>query len=289
MGHARSVRAVTRLEEHRMSAAFTSYGLRTIAGASLDPILNVDDFRMSEPTFPPHPHAGFSAVTYLFEDSKGSFVNRDSLGDRSVIGPGALHWTQAGRGMMHEEIPSVAGLECHGIQMFVNLRRAHKDAAPRAFHVEAQDVPEVRGDGARVRVLAGELDGHRSTLTELLTPIVFLDVHLEPSATLRVPLPRGHNGVVLAIAGSGLVGADADHRALPEHAAAAFADDGDEVALSAGSTGLEVLVLAGAPIGEPVIFGGPFAMTSRAEIQDAFARHARGEMGHLEPSFRARR
>ncbi|MBN8610243.1 MAG: pirin family protein [Deltaproteobacteria bacterium] len=272
-----------------MSAAFTSYGLRTIAGASLDPILNVDDFRMSEPTFPPHPHAGFSAVTYLFEDSKGSFVNRDSLGDRSVIGPGALHWTQAGRGMMHEEIPSVAGLECHGIQMFVNLRRAHKDAAPRAFHVEAQDVPEVRGDGARVRVLAGELDGHRSTLTELLTPIVFLDVHLEPSATLRVPLPRGHNGVVLAIAGSGLVGADADHRALPEHAAAAFADDGDEVALSAGSTGLEVLVLAGAPIGEPVIFGGPFAMTSRAEIQDAFARHARGEMGHLEPSFRARR
>jgi redox-sensitive bicupin YhaK (pirin superfamily) len=155
--------------------------------------------------------------------------------------------------------------------------------------VEAKDVPEVRGLGSRVRVLAGALDGHRSPLTELLTPIAFFDVHLEPSAELRVPLPRGHNSTVLAIAGSGLVGADADRHALPEHGAAAFADDGDEVALAAGSTGLEVLVLAGAPIGEPVIFGGPFAMTSRAEIQDAFARYERGEMGHLEPSFRARR
>jgi redox-sensitive bicupin YhaK (pirin superfamily) len=289
MGSARSVRAVTRLEEHRMSAGFTSYGLRAIAGAALDPILNVDDFRMSEPTFPPHPHAGFSAVTYLFEDSKGSFVNRDSLGDRSIIGPGALHWTQAGRGMMHEEIPSVAGLECHGIQMFVNLRRAHKNATPRAFHVEASEVPEVRGVGSRVRVLAGELDGHRSTLTELLTPIVFFDVHLEPSAVLRVPLPRGHNSIVLAIAGSGFVGAEADQRELPAHGAAAFADDGEEIAIAAGSSGLEVLVLAGDPIGEPVVFGGPFAMTTRAEIQDAFARYERGEMGRLEPSFRARR
>lgn len=289
MARARSVKATAQLEEHRMSAGFSSFGLRGIAGASLDPILNVDDFRMSEPTFPPHPHAGFSAVTYLFEDSKGSFTNRDSLGDRSVIGPGALHWTQAARGMMHEEIPAVPGLESHGIQMFVNLRRADKDAPPRAFHVEASEIPEVRAAGARVRVLAGELEGARSALTELLTPILFLDVHLEPRATLRVPLPATHRAFVLAIAGAGTVGADADRRALPAHAAALFAEDGDELALTAGPEGLEVLVLAGAPIGEPVVFGGPFAMTSRAEIQDAFARYERGEMGRLAPSFAPRR
>jgi redox-sensitive bicupin YhaK (pirin superfamily) len=283
------VKATAQLEEHRMSAGFSSFGLRGIAGASLDPILNVDDFRMSEPTFPPHPHAGFSAVTYLFEDSKGSFTNRDSLGDRSVIGPGALHWTQAARGMMHEEIPAVPGLESHGIQMFVNLRRADKGAPPRAFHVEASEIPEVRAAGARVRVLAGELEGARSALTELLTPILFLDVHLEPGATLRVPVPATHRAFVLAIAGGGTVGADADRRALPAHAAALFAEDGDELALTAGPEGLEVLVLAGAPIGEPVVFGGPFAMTNRAEIQDAFARYERGEMGRLSPSFTPRR
>jgi len=289
MGRARSIQAMTQLEEHRMSAGFTSFGLRGVAGATLDPILNVDDFRMSEPTFPPHPHAGFSAVTYMFEDSRGTFTNRDSLGDRSLIGPGALHWTQAGRGMMHEEIPEVPGVESHGIQMFVNLRHAHKDAAPRAFHVEAKDVPEVRGPGSRIRVLAGELEGHRSPLTELLTPILFLDVFLEAGAELRVPLPAGHNGFVLAVAGDGSVGSEGERRALPVHAAAVFANDGDEVHLAAGSKGLQVLFVAGKPIGEPVVFGGPFAMTSRAEVEAAFSRYERGEMGRLEPSFRVAR
>jgi redox-sensitive bicupin YhaK (pirin superfamily) len=83
--------------------------------------------------------------------------------------------------------------------------------------------------------------------------------------------------------------ADADRRALPAHAAALFAADGDELALGAGPEGLEVLVLAGAPIGEPVVFGGPFAMTSRSEIQDVFARYEHGEMGRLAPSFTPRR
>ena len=100
------------LPEHRMSAGFTARSLRGLPG--LDPFLNVDHFRMSEPTFPPHPHAGFSAVTLMFEDSPGSFTNRDSRGDRSVIGPGALHWTQAGSGMMHERSRSSAGSSATG-------------------------------------------------------------------------------------------------------------------------------------------------------------------------------
>lgn len=289
MGRARTIQAMAQVEEHRLSAAFTAFSLRGVAGVSLDPILSLDDFRMSEPTFPPHPHAGFSAVTYMFEDSEGSFTNRDSLGDRSLIKPGALHWTQAGRGMMHEEIPEVPGLESHGVQMFVNLRRPDKDAEPRAFHVEADDVPEVRGQGARIRVLAGELGGHRSPLTELLTPILFLDVHIEAGAEIRVPLNARQHGFVFAIAGDGVVGSADDRRALAAHGAAVFARDGDEAQLRAGAAGLQVLLLAGEPIGEPVVFGGPFAMTSRADIDAAFSRFERGEMGRLEPSFGAAR
>lgn len=280
---------MVQLEEHRMSSAFTAFSLRAVAGVSLDPILSLDHFRMSEPTFPPHPHAGFSAVTYMFEDSQGSFTNRDSLGDRSRIGPGSLHWTQAGRGMMHEEIPEVPGLESHGVQMFVNLRRADKNAAPRAFHVEAGDIPEVRGPGSRIRVLAGELEGHRSPLTDLLTPILFLDVFVDAGAEVRVPVAATHNALALALAGEGVVGSTVDRRPLAAHGAAVFARDGDEVQLGAGPKGLEVLLLAGEPIGEPVVFGGPFAMTSRSEVQDAFARFERGEMGRLEPSFRVAR
>jgi hypothetical protein len=143
-GRVRSVRASTRLAEAQMGPGFSAHGLRHVDGVSLDPFLSVDHFRMSQPTFPPHPHAGFSAVTYMFEDSPGGFINRDSLGDVSRIGPGALHWTQAARGMMHEEIPERRGVEGHGLQMFVNLRADHKQPPPaRVPRRRPREVPEV--------------------------------------------------------------------------------------------------------------------------------------------------
>lgn len=122
----RRVVARTELVSHQVTPGFSSYGLRAGGPIELDPFLNLDDFTMSQPTFPPHPHAGFSAITYMFEDSPGAFVNRDSLGDRSLIEPGAFHWTQAARGMMHEEVPEHPGVRCHGLQMFVNLREVDK-------------------------------------------------------------------------------------------------------------------------------------------------------------------
>lgn len=101
---------------------FTSYGLFDQLG-SLDPFINLTDFRMLLPYFPAHPHAGFSVMTYMFEDSGGAFINRDSYGDHSRIEPGALHWTQAGRGNQHEEVPEVPGEDCHGLQTDVGRPR----------------------------------------------------------------------------------------------------------------------------------------------------------------------
>lgn len=280
----RSTLATTHLREHRAGPGFTSFSLRGIPGATLDPFLNLDDFRMSEPTFPPHPHAGFSAVTYMFEDSPGTFTNRDSLGDESLIGPGTLHWTQAARGMMHEEVPQRRGVECHGLQMFVNLRSDHKLAAPRAFHVDARDVPECRDyTGARIRVLAGSLAGVRSALSELLTPVSLFDVHLRAGARVSIPVAAGTSCFVLSISGSGTSGPE--RAAILAHDAVAFADDGDAVELAAGSDGLHVLLAAGKPLGEPVVFAGPFAMTTRTDAEAAIARYERGEMGRLSRSF----
>jgi redox-sensitive bicupin YhaK (pirin superfamily) len=264
----------------RMTPSFTSYGLRSDPGFSLDPFLNLDDFVMSEPTFPPHPHAGFSAVTYMFEDSEGAFTNRDSFGDRSRIEPGAIHWTQAANGMMHEEVPERRGVPCHGLQMFVNLKDEHKRAAPAAYHASRHDVPEVRpSDGARVRVLTGTFGGIASPLTQLLTPVTLLDVHLAPGAMASVDAPQAHNAFAMTIRGEGKVG-DA---AISEHEAVVFARDGDAVQIEAGPRGLHFLFGAGAPIGEPVVFGGPFAMTRQQDIDDARQRFARGEMGRLPP------
>jgi redox-sensitive bicupin YhaK (pirin superfamily) len=286
MSGARSVRATTRISETRMGPGFTSFGLRGIPGYSLDPFLSLDDFQMSAPTFPPHPHAGFSAVTYLFENSPGAFINRDSLGDRSRIGPGAMHWTQAARGMMHEEIPESPGTVCHGLQMFVNLRSDHKNATPRAFHVEARDVPLVMlGEGARVRVLAGHFAGARSALTELLTPVLLLDVHLTGGASAILPIDAEWNCFAMSISGAGAAGPQGERTAIRTHDAIGFADDGDQVAVTAGAEGLHVLVGAGRPLGEPVVFGGPFVMTTQSDLAAAKARYQRGEMGQLAPSF----
>jgi redox-sensitive bicupin YhaK (pirin superfamily) len=285
MSRLRTVQAVVELPLQRMSPSFRAYGLRSGGPIALDPFLHLDDFEMSEPTFPPHPHAGFSAVTYMFEDSEGAFVNRDSLGDRSIIGPGAFHWTQAARGMMHEEIPERRGARCHGLQMFVNLREADKLAAPRAFHVAASDVPEVSpSEGVRVRVLAGSFAGVSSPLTELLTAVTFLDVHLGPNATVEVDAPAADTAFVFVVGGRGHVDGEATV-ALPAHSAAGFVGDGDRLRLVAGDDGLHVLVGVGTPIGEPVVFGGPFAMTNADALREANARFRRGEMGHLDPSF----
>lgn len=272
-------------EQHRMTPHFTSYGLRSSPSFSLDPFLNLDDFVMSQPTFPPHPHAGFSAVTYLFEDSGGAFQNRDSLGDRSRIEPGALHWTQAARGMLHEEIPEHPGEACHGLQMFVNLREVHKRAAPAAFHASRGELPEARpSPGVRVRVLCGSFGGLASPLTRLLTPVTFLEVHLEAGAAVEVPAPRDHTAFVLLVRGS----ARAAGLAVQAHEAVRFAPDGDHVLLEGGAEGVQLLFGAGQPIGEPIVFGGPFAMTRLEDIEDARRRFARGEMGSLTPSFGGR-
>lgn len=276
----RSVEQRRALERQRMTPSFAAYGLRATPSFSIDPFLNLDEFEMSQPTFPPHPHAGFSAVTYMFEDSPGAFVNRDSLGDRSRIEPGALHWTQAASGMLHEEVPERPGDACHGLQMFVNLREAHKRAEPAAFHVERGAVPEVSpSPGARVRVLAGSYAGASSPLTRLLTPVTFLEAHLEAGARFEVELPRAHNAFALVVRGR-VVAAGAS---VGEHEALLFARDGDIVALEGGEGGAQLLFGAGEPIGEPVVFGGPFVMTRAEDLHDARARFARGAMGSLDP------
>lgn len=268
-----------------MGPGFGAYGLRAGGPIVLDPFMNLDDFSMSQPTFPPHPHAGFSAITYMFEDSEGAFINRDSLGDRSRIEPGAFHWTQAASGMMHEEIPEVRGTLCHGLQMFVNLSALHKKAPPRAFHVSAKDVPEVRpSPGVRVRVLAGSFAGTKAAIGELLTLVDFFEVHLDEGAEVELPANHPQTAFALVVKGNGRVGSD-NAAVISAHAAVGFEPDGDHLRLVGEKGGMQVLIGIGTPLREPIVFGGPFAMTHQADLLEAQARYQRGEMGRLEPSF----
>ncbi len=277
-----TVTSSTILRPHPAAPGFVEDTAFHGGAVELDPFLALTDFHMTEPTFAPHPHAGFSAVTYMFRDSAGSFRNRDSLGDESLIEPGALHWTQAGAGMMHEEIPIEPGLDCHGLQLFVNLRSDHKLAAPRAFHVSAADVPVVdAAPGVAVHVVVGSLGDVASPLEGLLTPVDLLDVEFAPGATVDLPADPARRVVALVVAGEVSVGGTA----LPTHTVASLRGTSDSLSLTAGDDGATVLLLAGTPIDEPVVFGGSFCMNTQAQIEDAQRRFRSGQMGSLTRSF----
>jgi hypothetical protein len=158
----------------------------------MNPLLMVDEFRMRAPTFGLHPHAGFSAITYLFEDSRSEFLNHDSLGNDRPISPGSLHWLVSGSGVVHDEWPaSGVDSEAHGLQFFVNLPAEKRRAKPYAIHLESEKVPVHLDDGIRVRVVAGELAGKKSPV-QLPQNFSLFDGVIDEGSSIDLPsVPRG--------------------------------------------------------------------------------------------------
>jgi redox-sensitive bicupin YhaK (pirin superfamily) len=249
-------------------------------GGDIDPVIGIDHFIMRVPVFAPHPHAGFSAVTYLFEDSQGEFIIRDSLGHHIAAKPGSVIWTITGSGVVHEEFPRERGKPTHGLQIFMNLAAAEKMQAPRVMFVDGPDVPVSQRPGARIRVLVGSVGDVHGKI-EPPGDITFLDVKLDANATFEQILPADSNAFAYVIEGSVLVGDE--HRRLGAFDAASFAADGDAVSLRATNDGARVVLIAGRPLRERVVAQGPFIMNSEEEIAAAMERYRSGRMGRLDP------
>jgi len=269
--------AMERPGSYEFSAANTS---GDSVGRDIDPVIGIDHFSMRAPVFAPHPHAGFSAVTYLFEDSEGDFLNRDSLGHQLTARPGAVIWTVAGSGVLHDEFPKQRGKRSHGLQVFVNLAAAEKMQAPRVLFVDGPDVPVFTSDGVRVRVVAGTVGRTHATI-EPPGGVMFLDVYLDPGATFAQPVPPDHSVLAYVVEGHALVGDEG--RELGAHEAASLAADGDAVTLRAAADGAHVVVIAGRPLREPVVSYGPFIMNSEEQVTSAIERYRAGQMGRLDP------
>jgi len=263
---------------HDFSAANVS---SSSVGRDIDPLIGIDHFHMRAPKFAPHPHAGFSAVTYLFEDGEGEFINRDSLGDRIVAHPGAVIWTVAGSGMMHEEYPRERGKLSHGLQIFVNLPAPEKLQAPRLLFVDGPDVPVRELPGARVRVVTGSSGGVRSKL-EAPGDVTLLDVKLEPGVSFEESFPADRSVLAYVIQGSVHVGSEG--RTLRAADAAHFAEGEGAILLRATQDGAQIVLLAGRPLREPVVSYGPFVMNTEQQIAQAVKRYHAGGMGTLAPA-----
>ncbi|USP11867.1 pirin family protein [Aeromonas dhakensis] len=190
------------LQRMNRGSHFRAYSLRS--DDMIAPFLGVDHAWMNGPTFPPHPHEGFSAVSYLFLDSETGINNRDNIGTHNLIRPGGLHWTTAGRGVIHEEVPAETGKTVHSLQIFVDLPPERKSIEPFPLMLEPQDVPVVQLPGVKVRVPIGGFADARSPLSPP-TDVTMLDISLEEGAKLVMPVAADHGAFVMPIFGTAVV------------------------------------------------------------------------------------
>jgi quercetin 2,3-dioxygenase len=290
-GRARPVVSVTVAPEGYEGEGFPVR--RAFAGvdlALLDPFVHLD--QMGEVDYGPgepkgtawHPHRGFETVTYMLD---GTMQHRDSTGGGGVISNGATQWMTAGAGIQHIETPPeelvVSGGLFHGFQLWVNLPAAQKWVSPRYQDIAAERVTLLRSSdgGALVRLIAGDLgDAPGPGVTH--TPINLIHATLAPGARLVLPWPSRYNALVYSLAGRGTVGAE--RRPLERGQLAVFGA-GDHLVIDADATSdragadLDVLVLGGEPIGEPVAWYGPFVMNTKAELVQAFEDFRAGRLG----------
>jgi redox-sensitive bicupin YhaK (pirin superfamily) len=290
----RKIKTIIDMPWHGFDAHSGAYMLHPQQPHLLDPFIGVDSYTMPQPFFPPHPHAGMSAVTLMLEHSEGGFINRDSLGDRSEIRPGDLHWTQAGAGMMHEEIPAQPGVAAQGMQVFVNLAAKHKQAAPAAFHVQREDMPVYAREGVRVRAVAGSivvlhdqaqvpLQSPIATDARWLTQADMIDVRLAAEHAVTLHLQPGKRAFFVLREGALHI----EGQLIQANTAVVFEDaaHASTLDLAAGPPGLQGVLFAGVPIQEPVFPKGPFIGNTPGDVAAYINRFQRGEMGRLEKSF----
>jgi redox-sensitive bicupin YhaK (pirin superfamily) len=268
---------------------------RAFAGihlASLDPFIMMDqigevEWGVGEAKGTPwHPHRGFETATYLVE---GVFKHQDSHGGGGLIGAGDTQWMTAGGGILHIEAPTeelvMKGGVVHGVQLWVNLPKEKKWAPPRYQDIGGEHVKLLASQdgGALVRVIAGEVAGSAGPgITH--TPMTFLHATLSAGARIELPWEPAYNALAYVLAGRGSVGTE---RAPIGMGQAAVFGDGDWVTISADATqesrtpNMEVLVLGGQPIGEPVAWAGPFVMNTEDELRQAYADYRAGRMGSV--------
>ncbi len=293
VARARSVRGITNAPQGFEGEGFPVR--RAFAGvdlADLDPFVHLDqmgevEYAPGEPKGTPwHPHRGFETVTYMID---GVFEHQDSNGGGGVITNGDTQWMTAGAGILHIEKPPewlvASGGLFHGFQLWVNLPAAQKWSAPRYQDIRAGEVALATSadGGTLVRIIAGDVAGQAGP-GSTYSPMTLVHATLSPGARLSLPWRPDYNALVYAMAGAGSVGPDG--RPLRAGQLAVLGA-GDTVTVAAArhqesrSPNLDVLVLGGRPIREPVAWLGPFVMNTREEVLQAMADYRAGRLGTI--------
>ena len=249
----------------------------------LDPFLMLDEFYSNDPDdylagFPDHPHRGFETVTYMLD---GHLLHEDHLGNRGDLHSGGVQWMTAGRGIVHSEMPQQESGLMRGFQLWLNLPAAEKMKPAGYRDIQPEDIPGFQRDDATIKLIAGELDVAGETLTGAVsggsTRPLYADIQLDPHGRLALPVAADLNAMVYLYEGDASLGDKESEQPLTRSAANVLAE-GDELRLAAGARGARLLLIAGRPIGEPVVQYGPFVMNTREEIEQTLRDYRDGRL-----------
>ena len=250
--------------------------LGTHSFMNYDPFLLLDEFRSEDRQdyiagFPSHPHRGFETITYM---KQGRFRHKDSIGNEGLLNAGAIQWMTAGKGIIHSEMPEVEEGLVWGYQLWLNLPAKDKMIDPRYQDIQAEDIPVVEEPGRWVKIMAGNYKGQEGA-SQTRFPVMYFDVQLEPGVDFSQPMPMDMNGFVYLYDGSAQVGPP-DHGEAASKGDLVLLGEGDLLALTAGEKGAGMLVIAGQRLNEPIVRGGPFVMTTEADLRQAFTDYQNG-------------
>ena len=242
-----------------------------------DPFLLLDHFGSDNPDdylagFPWHPHRGIETITYMI---RGIVEHGDSLGNKGVINSGDVQWMTAGSGIIHQEMPKPIDGLMMGFQLWANLPASHKMMDPRYRDVLEEEIPEVQiEDGVKIKIVAGEINGIKGPVRDIITNPEYLDVSMPPNSTFSHKIKRGYTVFAYIFKGTGYF--DENRDPLKKAEQLILYDDGEEINIESAADGLRFLLISGKPIGEPVAWYGPIVMNTQEELRIAFEEYQKG-------------
>lgn len=252
---------------------FRSIGTPTVR--NLDPFLMLDFFCSDNPDdyiagFPDHPHRGFVTFTYMID---GHMQHRDSMGNEGDLRSGGAQWMKAASGIIHSEMPKQSNGLMRGFQLWINLPAEEKMSAPGYQEFSPEAIPEVESDGINVRVLMGQYAGTNARIVDDITHVQYLDVSLQQGAVFDHELPASLHGFIYPIDGAIRLGKNqVCNKSL------AILGEGDALQVEAETDSARFILVAGKPIGEPIVQYGPFVMNTDDEIHQAMQDYHAGTL-----------
>ena len=250
---------------------------------SFDPFLLFDDFRGNDPQdyikgFPWHPHRGIETITYVL---RGTVEHGDNLGNKGVIGPGDAQWMTAGSGIIHQEMPhGDKNGHMWGFQLWANLPASQKMMDPRYLEVSSSQISEItEPGGVKIRIIAGEVDGTRGAVRDVVIDPSYLDVSMPANAEFKHPTKQGHTVIAYNFEGSAYFSPENQELVGSENLV--LFGDGDDVVVTTQDQSVRFLMFSGKPLKEPVAWYGPIVMNTQEELMvaleelrnDTFIKH----------------